>query len=135
MAVTPRPDDLPGEADRDLIGYKDQRHAPRRFALLLSSALRAGHATSAAAGGGPNGRSFGEEKLQLEASFRRHGLYDPYFHVRDDRWLKVAALYWPKLFKAPNVCLRCSPASNSRGWCHATRRAIARGCVEVTERM
>jgi hypothetical protein len=31
--------------------------------------------------------------------YRRHGLYYPYFHVRDDRWLKVAALYWPKLVR------------------------------------
>ncbi|MFJ6019061.1 DUF6236 family protein [Nocardiopsis alba] len=32
-----------------------------------------------------------------KVGFRRHGLYYPYFHVRDDRWLKVAALYWPRL--------------------------------------
>ncbi|MEV0469165.1 DUF6236 family protein [Streptomyces prunicolor] len=25
------------------------------------------------------------------------GLYYPYIHVRDEQWLKVAALYWPKL--------------------------------------
>jgi hypothetical protein len=31
--------------------------------------------------------------------FRRHGLYYPYFHVRDDRWLKVAALYWPGIIR------------------------------------
>lgn len=31
--------------------------------------------------------------------FQRHGLYYPYFHVRDDRWIKVAALYWPKLIR------------------------------------
>ena len=30
--------------------------------------------------------------------FRRHGLYYPYFHVRDERWIKVAALYWPKWY-------------------------------------
>lgn len=30
-------------------------------------------------------------------AFRRHGLYYPYFHVRDDRWLKVSALYWPRI--------------------------------------
>jgi hypothetical protein len=31
--------------------------------------------------------------------FRRHGLYYPFFHVRHDRWLKVAALYWPKIVR------------------------------------
>src|SRR5713101_1474179 len=30
-------------------------------------------------------------------AFRRHGLYYPFFHVRDDRWLKVSALYWPRI--------------------------------------
>lgn len=30
-------------------------------------------------------------------AFRRHGLYYPFFHVRDDRWLKVSALYWPRM--------------------------------------
>lgn len=25
------------------------------------------------------------------------GLYYPYIHIRDEQWLKVAALYWPKL--------------------------------------
>ena len=28
---------------------------------------------------------------------QRPGLYYPYIHVRDDAWLKVAALYWPSL--------------------------------------
>lgn len=32
-------------------------------------------------------------------SYRRHGLYYPFFHVRDDRWLKIAALYWPKIVR------------------------------------
>jgi hypothetical protein len=31
--------------------------------------------------------------------FRRHGLYYPFFHVRDERWIKVAALYWPKIVR------------------------------------
>lgn len=31
--------------------------------------------------------------------FQRHGLYYPYFHVRDERWLKVAALYWPTIIR------------------------------------
>ncbi|SEG48112.1 hypothetical protein SAMN04489712_105457 [Thermomonospora echinospora] len=31
--------------------------------------------------------------------FGRHALYYPYFHVRDERWLKLAALYWPKLVR------------------------------------
>ena len=30
---------------------------------------------------------------------RRHGLYYPYFHVRDERWIKIAALYWPKIVR------------------------------------
>jgi hypothetical protein len=30
-------------------------------------------------------------------AFRRHGLYYPFFHVRDDQWLKVSALYWPRI--------------------------------------
>ncbi len=29
--------------------------------------------------------------------FRRHGLYYPFFSVRDDRWLKASALYWPRI--------------------------------------
>ncbi|MFJ7419641.1 DUF6236 family protein [Streptomyces uncialis] len=28
---------------------------------------------------------------------RRIGLYYPYIHCRDERWLKLTALYWPKL--------------------------------------
>ncbi|WFB11340.1 DUF6236 family protein [Streptomyces sp. LX-29] len=28
---------------------------------------------------------------------REIALYHPYVHVRDDRWLKTAALYWPRL--------------------------------------
>jgi hypothetical protein len=31
--------------------------------------------------------------------YQRLGLYYPYFHVRDERWLKVAALYWPKIVR------------------------------------
>jgi hypothetical protein len=31
--------------------------------------------------------------------YRRQGLYYPYFHVRNERWLKVAALYWPKIVR------------------------------------
>ncbi|WP_156325471.1 DUF6236 family protein [Nonomuraea sp. SBT364] len=31
--------------------------------------------------------------------YRRHGLYYPYFHIDNERWLKVAALYWPKLIR------------------------------------
>jgi hypothetical protein len=31
--------------------------------------------------------------------FRNYGLYYPYFHIRDERWLKVAALYWPKIIR------------------------------------
>ncbi|MFA7768827.1 DUF6236 family protein [Streptomyces sp. NRRL S-448] len=30
---------------------------------------------------------------------RGYGLYHPYFNVRDDRWLKVAALYWPRIVR------------------------------------
>ena len=28
---------------------------------------------------------------------RRPGLYFPFIHVRDDDWLKTAALYWPSI--------------------------------------
>ncbi|GAA5180285.1 hypothetical protein GCM10023322_12240 [Rugosimonospora acidiphila] len=31
--------------------------------------------------------------------FRARAVYYPYFHVRDDRWLKVAALYWPSIVR------------------------------------
>ncbi|MFF3413685.1 DUF6236 family protein [Streptomyces sp. NPDC002698] len=27
------------------------------------------------------------------------GLYYPYFHVRDERWLKISALYWPAIVR------------------------------------
>src|SRR6266581_2878798 len=33
------------------------------------------------------------------SEYRRHGLYYPYFHFRDERWLKTAALYWPKIVR------------------------------------
>lgn len=33
------------------------------------------------------------------ARHRKYGLYYPYFHVRDDRWLKAAALYWPRIVR------------------------------------
>jgi hypothetical protein len=32
-------------------------------------------------------------------SLRKHGLYYPYFHVRNNRWLKAAALYWPAIVR------------------------------------
>jgi hypothetical protein len=32
-------------------------------------------------------------------AFRRHGLYYPSFHMRDDRWLKISALYWPRIVR------------------------------------
>jgi hypothetical protein len=28
-----------------------------------------------------------------------HALYYPYFNVRDERWLKIAALYWPRMVR------------------------------------
>lgn len=28
-----------------------------------------------------------------------HALYYPYFNVRDERWLKIAALYWPRIVR------------------------------------
>lgn len=34
-----------------------------------------------------------------EVHHQRHGLYYPFFHVRDEKWLKVAALYWPKIVR------------------------------------
>ncbi|AEY94257.1 hypothetical protein SHJG_p1126 (plasmid) [Streptomyces hygroscopicus subsp. jinggangensis 5008] len=34
-----------------------------------------------------------------EDGYRRYGLYYPYFNVRDQDWLKVAALYWPKIVR------------------------------------
>src|SRR5690348_13393453 len=27
----------------------------------------------------------------------RSGLYFPFIHIRDDKWLKAAALYWPSV--------------------------------------
>lgn len=30
---------------------------------------------------------------------RRYGLYHPYFHIRNSAWLKVAALYWPRIVR------------------------------------
>jgi Family of unknown function (DUF6236) len=39
------------------------------------------------------------ESASTTAGYRRHGLYYPYFHVRNERWLKVAALYWPKIVR------------------------------------
>lgn len=28
---------------------------------------------------------------------KRVGLYYPYIHIRDEEWIKTAALYWPRL--------------------------------------
>jgi hypothetical protein len=33
------------------------------------------------------------------ARLRRHGLYYPFFHVRSDTQLKLAALYWPRIVR------------------------------------
>ena len=30
---------------------------------------------------------------------QKYGLYYPYFHVRDERWLKLSALYWPRMVR------------------------------------
>jgi hypothetical protein len=38
-----------------------------------------------------------------EAVLPRFGLYYPYVNFRDERWVKLAALYWPKL---PGSCRR-----------------------------
>lgn len=32
-------------------------------------------------------------------AIRAHGLYYPFFRMRDDGWLKVMALYWPKIVR------------------------------------
>ncbi|MEU9325626.1 DUF6236 family protein [Streptomyces canus] len=31
--------------------------------------------------------------------FRQGAVYHPYFHVRDEHWLKIAALYWPMMVR------------------------------------
>jgi hypothetical protein len=62
----------------------------------------------------------GERDMAAPAAvpgFRRHGLYYPYFHVRDERWIKVAALYWPRI-------VRIVP-SQYRTWDSSTVRALA----------
>lgn len=28
---------------------------------------------------------------------QRIGLYYPYIHFRDEKWMKIAALYWPRM--------------------------------------
>jgi hypothetical protein len=35
----------------------------------------------------------------LHPVYRRYGLYYPYIQVRNERWLKIAALYWPKIVR------------------------------------
>ena len=35
--------------------------------------------------------------MHREAKMQRPGLYFPFIHVRDDDWLKTAALYWPSV--------------------------------------
>ena len=37
--------------------------------------------------------------MTASAEFRPHGLYYPYFHIRNESWIKVAALYWPKIIR------------------------------------
>jgi hypothetical protein len=41
----------------------------------------------------------GMAESDAEPTYRPLGLYYPYFQVRDDRWMKVAALYWPKIVR------------------------------------
>lgn len=56
-----------------------------------------------------------------EVGYQRHGLYYPFFHVRDERWLKVAALYWPKI-------VRLVPDGYQNNWIHPAVRT-ARACA------
>lgn len=35
----------------------------------------------------------------LDITPQKYGLYYPYFHVRDERWLKLSALYWPRIVR------------------------------------
>ncbi|MEU4573627.1 DUF6236 family protein [Nonomuraea sp. NPDC023979] len=46
---------------------------------------------------------------------RRIGLYYPYIHFRDDRWLKAAALYWPQMARVvpPGYQLRDSEVART----------------------
>jgi hypothetical protein len=51
----------------------------------------------------------------------RFALYYPYIHVRNDDWLKYAALYWPKMarIRPPGYPLQDSPAAqelHAAGW-------------------
>ncbi|MFD8079079.1 DUF6236 family protein [Streptomyces sp. NPDC059718] len=50
----------------------------------------------------------------------RFALYYPHIHVRDDNWLKYAALYWPKMarIRPPGYPLQDSPAAQEL---HAAR--------------
>ncbi|MFE2726856.1 DUF6236 family protein [Kitasatospora sp. NPDC059327] len=50
----------------------------------------------------------------------RFALYYPYIHVRDDDWLKYAALYWPRMarIRPPGYPLQDSPAAREL---HAAR--------------
>src|SRR2546430_2443425 len=44
------------------------------------------------------------------AELPRFGLYYPYVHFREEHWLKMAALYWPRLARivAPGFTIRDS---------------------------
>lgn len=53
-------------------------------------------------------------------SFQRHGLYYPFFHVRDDRWLKVSALYWPRVARlVPDWYLTTNDSETARAFSNA----------------
>jgi hypothetical protein len=48
----------------------------------------------------------GHKMTELVLEVRKIALYYPYIHIRDDNWLKAAALYWPRIARlAPPAIL------------------------------
>ncbi|KOX06657.1 hypothetical protein ADK66_22280 [Micromonospora sp. NRRL B-16802] len=50
---------------------------------------------------------------------QRPALYYPYIHIRDEQWLKTAALYWPSIYRlVPDGYFR-SDGRTSAAFCDA----------------
>lgn len=76
----------------------------------------------------------------MSEAIRAHGLYYPFFRIRDDGWLKVTPLYWPKIVRLVPAsddlaAYTARPSSNPAVPTHALTRNVAHTMRVLTEEL